>query len=51
MPDGWNTLAVTSLFKKGDVNNPNNYRGLSVMHVFAKLFSVCLNNKLSNEAN
>ncbi len=51
MPSSWNVLEITSLHKKGDVENPNNFRGLSVMHVFAKLFSTCVNNKLTEVAN
>ncbi len=44
MPSSFNILTITSLHKKGSIDDPNNFRGLSVMHVFAKLFATCLNN-------
>jgi hypothetical protein len=47
MPKGWNVLDIISLHKKGSKLDPNNYRGLSIMHVFVKLFSTCLNVKLT----
>jgi hypothetical protein len=46
MPNGWNTLDIVSIHKKGSTDDPNNFRGLSVMHTFAKLFAICVNNKL-----
>jgi hypothetical protein len=46
-PRSWNELQLISLYKKGDINNPSNYRGLSIMNAFAKLFATCLNIKLS----
>jgi hypothetical protein len=46
MPDDWNTLDIVSLHKKGSIDDPNNFRGLSVMHTFAKLFAICVNSKL-----
>lgn len=36
-PKPWNTLSIRSLFKKGDMTDPANYRGLSVMGVLPKL--------------
>ena len=50
-PASWNTLSIMSLYKKGSKLDPNNYRGLSVMHVFAKLYSVCVNEKLTAVSN
>ena len=29
-PTKWTESTVLPLFKKGDVNNPNNYRGISL---------------------
>ncbi len=51
MPADFNTLAITSLHKKGSVSDPNNFRGLSVMHVFSKLYATCLNILLTREAD
>ena len=43
LPDCWNTLHITSLHKKGDLQNVNNYRGLAVSIVMAKLYASALN--------
>ena len=51
MPDAWNCLDIMSLHKKGDRHNPSNYRGLSIMNVFAKLYSTCINMKLTGIAD
>ena len=34
------------LLKKGDKNNPNNYRGISIVSCFGKLFTSILNNRI-----
>lgn len=44
-------MDIISLYKKGPRTDPNNYRGLSIMHVFAKLFATCLNAKLTDSVN
>ena len=43
---------IVSLFKKGDQEDPNNYRGIMLLNVVGKLFNKVLNwleehNKLS----
>jgi hypothetical protein len=42
----WNILHLSSIYKKGDHTCPDNYRGIAVMNVFAKLYSTCINAKL-----
>ena len=37
---------VVPLFKKGDVNNPNNYRGISFCDASCKLYSTIINLRL-----
>lgn len=37
---------MSSLFKTGDRMDATNYRGLTVMNVFPKLYSTCLAHKL-----
>ena len=37
-PDDWKCARVTSLFKQGDRDDPNNYRPISVISVAAKVF-------------
>jgi hypothetical protein len=44
----WNTLTITSLFKKGDKSVPDNYRGLAVMGIMPKLFATMVNIKLES---
>ena len=39
VPDEWKTAVVTPLYKrKGDVNDMNNYRGISILPFMSKLF-------------
>ena len=37
---------IVPIFKKGDANDPKNYRGISLMSCFCKLFTSILNNRL-----
>ncbi len=41
-PSGWNHLCLLSLFKKGDSQDPNNYRGLAIMSALPKLFATIM---------
>ena len=45
-PLNWCESIILSLFKKGDCNNPNNYRGISLCDVTGKLYSSIINNRL-----
>ena len=45
-PDKWSEGIVLPLHKKGDVNNPNNYRGITISDVSSKIFSAVINNRL-----
>ena len=45
-PDGWTESIVIPLFKKGDMNNPSNYRGISLCDTSSKLDSKIINNRL-----
>ena len=45
-PDAWTESIVLPLFKKGDVNNPNNYRGISLSDASSKIYSTVINNSL-----
>ena len=49
-PDEWRESYVIPLHKKGDVNNVENYRGISLMSHFCKLFTRILNNRLNKWA-
>ena len=46
-PANWSLGVITSIFKKGDPADPNNYRGITVGHVLGKLYAIVLNARLS----
>ena len=43
----WTTDFLKPIFKKGEKNDPDNYRGLAIGSAFAKLFSQILLNRLT----
>ena len=43
----WYTAIIVPIFKKGDPNNPDNYRGISLLSCLAKLCYTLLNNRLA----
>lgn len=45
-PKSWSKGVVIPVFKKGDPCNPNNYRGITLVSCFGKLFTVCINQRL-----
>lgn len=45
-PKDWSTAIIVPLHKKGDQNNADNYRGISLCSNFAKIFSMILNKRL-----
>ena len=47
----WSTSLVTSLHKKGDIYNPNNYRAIAVARNLGKLFSSILLQRLLSFRN
>ena len=38
-PPSWEVSILVTLFKKGDINNPNNYRGISLLDVVGKIYT------------
>ena len=59
VPSEWSESVILPIFKNGEVNSPNNYRGISLLNVGGKLYSYILNkpltqwiedNKMLNEA-
>ena len=50
-PDEWNSNYLKPLFKKGETDDPGNYRGLAVGSALAKFFSLILLNRLMNFIN
>ncbi|KAK7100495.1 hypothetical protein V1264_023441 [Littorina saxatilis] len=45
-PDNWKESIILPLFKKGQINDTNNYRGISLCDVSSKLYSSIINNRL-----
>lgn len=45
-PEEWSKAVMVPVFKKGDKNDPNNYRGISLLSCMAKLFTSVLNKRL-----
>ena len=46
IPKQWRQRLVVSLCKKGDAEDPGNYRGITLLNVVGKLFCKILNNRL-----
>ena len=45
-PDDWNTNFLKPIYKKGDILDPDNYRGIAIGSAFAKLYSLILLSRL-----
>lgn len=45
-PEEWSRSVIVPLFKKGDQNNPANYRGISLLSTLSKIFTSILNKRL-----
>ena len=45
-PENWTESIILPLFKKGNVNNPSNYRGISLSDVSSKIYSSIINSRL-----
>ena len=51
-PKSWAEGLKSAVFKSGLRNNPNNYRGITILGVFAKIFEILVSNRFQfvNEA-
>ena len=45
-PAPWAKGCIVPVFKKGDCDDPNNYRGITIVSCLGKLFTSILNNRL-----
>jgi hypothetical protein len=45
-PTQWGDGTISSIFKTGDSNDPNNFRGITITSCLSKLFSKILTNRL-----
>jgi hypothetical protein len=46
-PTEWTKAIIIPIFKKGDTNKPDNYRGISLLSVLSKMYTYILNNRLT----
>ena len=46
-PDEWSLAILHPLHKKGDINVPDNYRGISLLNICSKLYSFVLNKRIT----
>ena len=47
-PENWSKQILVPVFKKGNKNDTNNYRGLALLSCVGKLFCTIINNRLYN---
>jgi hypothetical protein len=49
-PEEWCSAIIVPIYKKGDVRDANNYRGVSLLSCISKLFTKVLNKRLNDWA-
>ena len=49
-PHAWSKSIIVPIHKKGDKNNPDNYRGVALTSVVSKIYTHILNKRLNNWA-
>ncbi len=48
IPSDWSLSIIIAIYKnKGDINDPDNYRGITLLRCIGKFFTMVLNNRLS----
>ena len=50
-PEHWSHALIIPIHKKGDVQNPDNYRGISLLSSLGKLFTKIINKRLNSWAD
>ena len=46
-PDTWSQGSIIPIHKKGDTMNPDNYRGITLLSCFGKLFTSIINDRIT----
>ncbi|KAL7306278.1 hypothetical protein TKK_0001711 [Trichogramma kaykai] len=49
IPEDWKTAIIVPLYKKGDPNNPGNYRGISLLPTAYKIYTEIIKGRLIKE--
>ena len=49
-PDSWTKGVIVPIPKKGDLSDVNNYRGITLISSFSKIFSLIVKNRLEKFA-
>ena len=49
-PENWSEGFIVPIFKKGDINEVSNYRGITLLSTLGKLFTRILDNRLNKWA-
>ena len=50
-PKDWCGSIIVPLRKRGDVNDPENYRGISLLDIFGKIYTGILNRRIKFRVN
>jgi hypothetical protein len=46
-PESWCKGTIVPIYKKGDPTNASNYRGITLVNIMSKIFSLCLRERLN----
>ena len=46
-PEAWSHSVLVPIHKKGEINNPDNYRGIALLDVFSKIYISILNKRVT----
>ena len=47
VPSEWSIGLICPIYKKGDIKNPGNYKGITLLSCLSKIYSSCINSRLS----
>ena len=50
-PEDWSCGTITSIYKSGESDNPDNYRGITTDSCLGKLFNLLFANRLTSFVN
>ena len=50
-PDEWSVGIITPLHRSGEIDDPDNYKEITINSCLSKLFTLLLNNRLTNFIN